>query len=115
MVKPLIQFENALAFFIILYLYWYSDSSLVLFFGLLFVPDLSMIGYAVNNEIGAMIYNIGHSFLLPLVLLAISIMFQNALLVNISLIWLAHIFMDRALGFGLKYKDSFKHTHIQNL
>ncbi len=115
MVKPLIQFEYAFAFLLTLVLYWSSDFSLLLFFVLLFVPDFSMLGYVINNRIGAIVYNVGHSFLLPLVLLCISIYLQNALLVSISFIWLAHIFMDRALGFGLKYADSFKHTHIQNL
>jgi hypothetical protein len=32
----------------------------------------------------------------------------------VSLIWIAHIGMDRALGFGLKYPASFRFTHIQS-
>ena len=115
MVKPLIQFEYAFAFFLTLFFYWQSDFSMLLFFVLLLVPDITMIGYAMNPKVGATIYNIGHSFLLPLILLVISIMFAYSALLLISLIWLAHIFMDRAFGFGLKYTDSFKHTHIQNL
>ena len=115
MIRQLIQFEYALAFILTLFFYWHSDFSLLLFFFLLFVPDLTMIGYAINTKIGAIIYNVGHSFLLPLILLVISFVIVNALLLMISLIWLAHLFMDRALGYGLKYTDSFKHTHIQNL
>ena len=79
------------------------------------ILTLSMIGYVINTKIGATIYNLDHNFLLPLILLVMSFMFVYALLLMISLIWIAHIFMDRALGFGLKYTDSFKHTHIQNL
>jgi hypothetical protein len=30
----------------------------------------------------------------------------------LGLLWLAHIGMDRAFGFGLKYPDSFRHTHL---
>ncbi len=115
MIKPLIQFEYAFAFLLTIVFYWYSDFSLLLFFVLLFVPDLSMIGYVINNKIGAIVYNVGHTFLLPLSLLVISFTFANSFLLMISLIWLAHIFMDRALSFGLKYDDAFKHTHIQNL
>ena len=115
MVKPLIQFEYAFAFFLTLFFYWQSDFSMLLFFVLILVPDITMIGYAMNTKIGSTIYNVGHSFLLPLILLVISIMFAYSALLLISLIWLAHIFMDRAFGFGLKYTDSFKHTHIQNL
>ncbi|HEY2386937.1 MAG TPA: DUF4260 family protein, partial [Candidatus Binatia bacterium] len=29
-----------------------------------------------------------------------------------ALIWLAHIGMDRLLGYGLKYPTSFHHTHL---
>lgn len=115
MIRQIIQFEYAFAFFLTLFFYWHLDYSLILFFVLLLVPDITMIGYAMNTKIGAIIYNVGHSFLVPLVLLVISFMIVNALLLMISLIWLAHIFMDRALGYGLKYTDSFKHTHIQSL
>ena len=115
MIRPLIQFEYACAFLLTLFFYWYSDFSLLLFFLLLLVPDITMIGYIINTKIGATIYNAGHSFLLPLVLLVISFMIVHALILMISLIWLAHIFMDRALGYGLKYTDSFKQTHIQKI
>jgi hypothetical protein len=33
---------------------------------------------------------------------------------ELALIWTAHIAMDRLLGFGLKYQDGFKPTHIQS-
>ena len=29
-----------------------------------------------------------------------------------GLVWLAHIGMDRLLGYGLKYDDHFQHTHL---
>jgi hypothetical protein len=31
---------------------------------------------------------------------------------SLALIWFAHIGMDRALGFGLKYPTAFRHTHL---
>jgi hypothetical protein len=30
----------------------------------------------------------------------------------LALVWFAHIGMDRALGYGLKYDDAFTHTHL---
>jgi hypothetical protein len=30
----------------------------------------------------------------------------------IGAIWVAHIGMDRMLGYGLKYGDDFTHTHL---
>jgi hypothetical protein len=32
-----------------------------------------------------------------------------------ALIWLAHIGMDRMLGYGLKYSGGFKDTHLGRL
>jgi hypothetical protein len=34
------------------------------------------------------------------------------LVMALALIWLAHIGMDRLLGFGLEYNDRFAHTHL---
>jgi hypothetical protein len=36
----------------------------------------------------------------------------SQLLLSAALIWLAHIGMDRALGYGLKYPTTFKDTHL---
>ncbi len=38
---------------------------------------------------------------------------RKAFVGEISVIWIAHISMDRLLGFGLKYPGSFKFTHFQ--
>jgi hypothetical protein len=34
---------------------------------------------------------------------------------QIALIWLAHIGLDRMLGYGLKYPTEFKDTHMQHV
>lgn len=82
---------------------------------LLFVPDIFMAGYAKSTKLGALIYNVGHSYLLPTIT-AIFGWYQNHyFLLAIGLIWLAHVGMDRFLGYGLKYDDNFKHTHLGNL
>jgi hypothetical protein len=35
--------------------------------------------------------------------------------VQIGLIWLAHIGIDRAPGYGLKYPSAFTDTHLQRV
>ena len=30
----------------------------------------------------------------------------------VALVWAAHIGVDRAVGYGLKYPTGFKHTHL---
>jgi hypothetical protein len=37
---------------------------------------------------------------------------QRSWFINIGLIMYAHSSMDRMLGYGLKYADDFKHTHL---
>ena len=33
----------------------------------------------------------------------------------VGLVWLAHIGIDRALGYGLKYPTHFEDTHLQRV
>ena len=35
--------------------------------------------------------------------------------IKLGLIWLAHIGMDRAIGYGLKYPTNHKDTHLQRV
>lgn len=113
MLKYIVRLENGLGFLAVMYWYVILDFPLSLFFLLLFVPDLTILGYLFNKDIGAKVYNIGHSFISPICFAAYCLYFSNDHFLSITLIWLAHIFMDRCFGFGLKYLDSFKHTHLQ--
>src|SRR5580704_7610208 len=87
----------------------------LLFFLLFLWPDLFMLGYLANVRLGASLYNLVHTYTWPLLLGAAAVFEQwpNALL--FALIWTAHIGIDRALGFGLKYPTFFKDTHLQRL
>ena len=40
---------------------------------------------------------------------------HSDIVVQVALIWLAHIGMDRTLGFGLKYPTVFEDTHLQHV
>ena len=111
----IVRIENGLGFAGSFYLYWQFDFPIWLFFVLLLVPDITMVGYALNTKIGAFIYNIGHSFILPIFLLLLYVVFSTDVLLLIALIWSAHIFIDRLFGYGLKYKGDFKETHIQRI
>ncbi len=83
-----------------------------LFAALLLVPDLVMLGYLAGPRIGAALYNLGHSYALPAVLGAAAFWLASPLGAALAFIWLAHIGMDRAVGYGLKYPDAFHHTHL---
>ena len=82
---------------------------------LFFVPDISMIRYAVNTRVGAALYNLIHAYAFPAALGLIGLWLAAGVLVALSLIWFAHIGLDRVLGFGLKYPTVFKDTHLQRV
>jgi hypothetical protein len=75
------------------------------------VPDISFIGFLAGSKIGALSYNLAHSYIGPMVLLGVGYTSVPALYYA-GLIWIAHIGFDRAMGYGLKYSDGFSLTHL---
>ena len=75
------------------------------------VPDISLIGYLAGSRIGALSYNLAHSYVGSIVLLGVGFVSMPALYC-VGLIWIAHIGFDRSLGYGLKYADGFGFTHL---
>lgn len=62
----LLKIENLLLFMLTLFVYFYLFKfSLWYFLILLFIPDVSMIGYFINTKVGAYIYNTIHYFFSP--------------------------------------------------
>ena len=113
--KTLIRIEGFTVLASGIYFYFLNGYNWVVFLLLLMVPDVFMVGYMVNNKIGAYLYNFAHTYVIPVLLLLVGQIFSVSDLIMISLIWIVHIGMDRMLGYGLKYKTGFKNTHIQNL
>src|SRR5690625_4036603 len=110
--KILIHVEGLIVLLLSIYVYSLTDFGWLLFIPLLLVPDISMLGYLSNNRIGAIIYNIFHTYTTPVLLITISLFFSLQILLAIGLIWTAHIGMDRTVGFGLKYQTDFKDNHL---
>jgi hypothetical protein len=79
---------------------------------LFFVPDLSMIGYLGGTRAGAVVYNIVHHYAISLGLYVLGFFFGFPILQLAGVILLGHSSLDRVLGYGLKYPDSFQNTHL---
>lgn len=109
------RLEGVIVFLLAIGFYYVNEFSWVVFTIFLLAPDIGMVGYAVNNIIGSYIYNIFHTYTIPLILIGVSILVKVDILLLIGLIWSAHIGMDRALGYGLKYSTGFKDTHLGKL
>lgn len=78
----------------------------------LLLPDVSMLGYLAGNRVGALAYNAAHSYLGALACFSAGMLWVSPPLEVAGLIWLAHIGMDRAFGYGLKHFDGFAFTHL---
>ena len=110
--KVLLHVEGAAVLAGAALVYGLSGHSWLRFSLLFFVPDVSMLGYAGGPRLGAALYNLIHSYTLPLLILAAVITQHRGDLMPYALIWLAHIGFDRMLGYGLKYPTQFKDTHL---
>jgi hypothetical protein len=82
------------------------------FAALLLAPDLSMVGYLAGPRFGAIGYNLGHTLVGPAVMVAAWFAGGLSGFLAGGAIWLAHIGMDRALGYGFKSAEGFRHTHL---
>ena len=76
------------------------------------VPDIGMLGYLINTKIGAITYNVFHHKGIAIMLLLMGMFFLGDVCTLVGIILFSHASMDRIFGYGLKYSDSFKHTHL---
>jgi hypothetical protein len=110
-----LRLEDTAVFVCSLLAYAQTDLSWLLFASMFLLPDLFMLGYVVNQRMGAALYNLGHTYLSPLFLAAAGWLVAKPSLYPLAIIWAAHISFDRVIGYGLKYAEGFKSTHIRKL
>jgi hypothetical protein len=98
-----------------LVLYFDAGFSWLLLVVLALAPDLSMLGYLGGPRLGTLTYDAVHTYAGPVVLGVVGILGGYDTAVQLALIWLAHIGVDRMVGYGLKYPTGFKDTHLQRV
>jgi Domain of unknown function (DUF4260) len=112
-VRLLLLLEGFALFAAMVLLYFYRGGSWWLFAALFLAPDLSFAAYLAGPRIGAAVYNAVHTTIAPtLLLFAGFLVLDDKLTLSIAVIWLAHIGIDRAVGYGLKYSGGFGLTHL---
>ena len=111
-VRILLRCEGLALFLGACALYDLWGGSWWLFIALFLAPDLSFLAYLIGAKPGAMAYNAAHFTVVPIALMGISLALAMPHLSSIATIWLAHIGLDRALGYGLKYVTGFGFTHL---
>ncbi|MGZ6256811.1 MAG: DUF4260 domain-containing protein, partial [Candidatus Limnocylindria bacterium] len=88
------------------------DGSLLFLVPALIAPDLSAIGYLGGPRLGAVTYNAAHNLVTGLAVVGLGWWLGIEGLVLAGAILVAHVGMDRTLGFGLKRATSFNDTHL---
>lgn len=106
-----LRIECFLVLIITVYAFYELGGDWWMFAAVLVSVDLFLLGYLVNNHVGGLVYDIGHSYILPRLILITGLLVDFQGLLLFALAWNAHISMDRALGYGLKH-ESFHHTHL---
>jgi hypothetical protein len=82
------------------------------YFALFFLPDVSFALFLISKKLGAIAYNVFHHQGVLSIVFLVGYLIQSDLTMKIGLIFLAHSTFDRMAGYGLKYFDSFDHTHL---
>ena len=95
----------------------YADGgwSWLAFLLLFLAPDVSLLAYVAGARAGMVAYDAAHFAALPLVLGVTGVLDGSDVAVQVALVWLGHIGLDRMLGFGLKYPAGFRDTHLQRV
>ena len=111
-VRALLRLEGVVLFAGMTLLYALWDGSWWVYAILFLAPDISFAAYLAGPKAGAIVYNAAHSYLLPVAMMTVGLAMASPLVLSIAMIWLAHIGIDRALGYGLKYQAGFAFTHL---
>ncbi len=115
MPKRLLYLEGWAVFALATAAYFHLGGGWFLFVALFLAPDLFMAGYLVGPRAGGILYNLAHTYVFPVARLVWGTAFGSGILTPIALIWLAHIGLDRGIGYGLKYGTAFKDTHLSRV
>lgn len=109
------RIEGAVFFLLAFWLYYIMGASWWFFALCILLPDISMLGYMRGPKWGARMYNLGHTYTLPVALMIAGYLLNEIYVMSFAIIWFAHIGADRALGYGLKHESGFKDTHLGTL
>jgi hypothetical protein len=110
--KNLIRLEEVAMLILSIYLFSLLPFAWWWYLALILAPDISFLGYAAGNKVGAVVYNLFHHKGVAIAVYIAGLYFHQEVLQLIGLILFGHSSMDRFFGYGLKYFSGFKDTHL---
>jgi len=111
-VRNWLRLEGAAGFGAGLVLFGITGGNWLFVIPLLLVPDVSALGYVAGPRIGAFTYNLAHTWLPGVLVLGLAVWTGLPAVQLAAAILIAHVGMDRAVGYGLKLPTSFQDTHL---
>lgn len=122
--KNLLKLEELAQFLVCLVALIASDVPWWTYLLLAFGPDIGMFGYLLGPRTGTVTYNLLHHKAIALLVAAAGGIttylmlatespesFEQVILLT-GIVLYGHASMDRIFGYGLKFGDSFHHTHL---
>ena len=110
--KNLLRLEEAGMFGLAIYLNSYLPFQGWVFWAWFLAPDLGMLGYLINTKVGAFSYNILHHKGVAIALYLAGFFLDIHELTLAGVLLFGHSSFDRIFGYGLKFTDNFKNTHL---
>lgn len=113
--KHILKLEEAAMFALSIFFFAQTEFAWWWYPALILLPDIGMLGYLAGNAAGAFTYNLFHHKGIALLLFCMGWSLDHHWLELSGIILFGHASMDRIFGYGLKYPDSFHHTHLGKL
>ncbi len=111
-VTLILRAEGAAALVAALLVWAQLGGNWLIFALVLLLPDVSMLGYLRGPVLGSLTYNLVHNWALALAAIGVGFALDAPWLTLAGVVLVAHVGLDRLLGYGLKYPSAFTDTHL---
>jgi hypothetical protein len=111
-VRSWLRLEGLAAFAAGLALFGVAGGDWLFVVPLVLLPDVSAVGYLAGPRVGAFTYNLLHTWAPGFIALALGAWLGSPSIQLAASILIAHVGMDRAMGYGLKMPTAFQDTHL---
>ena len=110
--KGILKLEELAQFILGIVLFSQLNYAWWWFAALILLPDIGMLGYVFTTKIGALVYNLFHNKAIGIAFILIGMFYLGEIYTLVGIILFSHSALDRIFGYGLKYPDSFRNTHL---
>lgn len=110
--KKVLKLEEAAMLILSLYALSLLHVSWWVYLLVLIAPDVSCIGYAAGDKVGAVCYNLFHHKGVAVAIFLTGLILKDEWLQVAGIVLFGHSSMDRMFGYGLKLNEGFKYTHL---